>query len=104
MAPELYEEKYGTEVDIYAFGMCLLEMVSRGSPYEECSTTGQVYKKVLNGEKPQVMFRIKDEQLRTLVGRCICKEPRFRPTASALMSHPWLCLLYTSDAADDTPC
>jgi len=28
MAPELYEECYGTAVDIYAFGMCLLEMVT----------------------------------------------------------------------------
>ena len=32
MAPELYEEKYGTAVDIYAFGMVLLEMVTRSFP------------------------------------------------------------------------
>ena len=29
MAPELYEEKYDEKVDIYAFGMCVLEMVSK---------------------------------------------------------------------------
>ncbi len=28
MAPELYEEHYGTEVDIYAFGMAVLEMLT----------------------------------------------------------------------------
>ena len=28
MAPELYDEKYDEKVDIYAFGMCVLEMVS----------------------------------------------------------------------------
>ncbi len=28
MAPELYEEHYGQGVDIYAFGMCMLEMVT----------------------------------------------------------------------------
>lgn len=28
MALEIYEEKYGTAVDIYAFGMCLLEMAT----------------------------------------------------------------------------
>ena len=29
MAPEMYEEKgYSEKVDIYAFGMCLLEMVA----------------------------------------------------------------------------
>jgi WNK lysine deficient protein kinase len=37
MAPELYEEKYGTEVDIYAFGMSVLEMLTREIPYKECN-------------------------------------------------------------------
>ena len=36
MAPELYEENYGTEVDIYAFGMAVLEMLTREAPYKEC--------------------------------------------------------------------
>ena len=28
MAPELYEEHYDCQVDIYAFGMCMLEMIT----------------------------------------------------------------------------
>lgn len=28
MAPEIFDEKYGTPVDIYAFGMCTLEIVT----------------------------------------------------------------------------
>lgn len=36
MAPELYEECYGTSVDIYAFGMCVLEMITLERPYKEC--------------------------------------------------------------------
>jgi len=36
MAPELYEECYDTAVDIYAFGMCVLEMVTLERPYKEC--------------------------------------------------------------------
>jgi WNK lysine deficient protein kinase len=39
MAPEIYEEKYGTSVDIYAFGMCLLEMATLQIPYKECTST-----------------------------------------------------------------
>merc|ERR1719215_1928531 len=84
MAPELYEEKYGTPVDIYAFGMCLLEMVSQGSPYEECTTAAQIYMKVIHGEKPIVLRRIKDAQLRNLVESCIDKDAKFRPKASRL--------------------
>jgi serine/threonine protein kinase len=32
MAPELYEERYTEKVDIYAFGMAVLEMISRAPP------------------------------------------------------------------------
>jgi serine/threonine protein kinase len=31
MAPELYEENYSERVDIYAFGMCVLEMATKVS-------------------------------------------------------------------------
>jgi len=36
MAPELFDENYDTKVDIYAFGMCVLEMVTSETPYKEC--------------------------------------------------------------------
>ena len=46
MAPELYGEEYKELVDIYAFGMCLLEMLTLEYPYSECSNPAQIYKKV----------------------------------------------------------
>ena len=46
MAPELYEEEYTELVDVYSFGMCLLEMVTSEYPYSECSNAAQIYKKV----------------------------------------------------------
>ncbi|KAB5532052.1 hypothetical protein DKX38_018722 [Salix brachista] len=46
MAPELYEEEYNELVDIYAFGMCLLELVTVEYPYVECTNAAQIYKKV----------------------------------------------------------
>lgn len=42
MAPELYEESYTEKVDIYAFGMCMLEMVTKERPYSECVNAAQV--------------------------------------------------------------
>ena len=48
MAPELYEENYNEKVDIYAFGMCVLEMVTGLMPYQDCTSAPQIYKKVLN--------------------------------------------------------
>ena len=46
MAPELYEESYDEKVDIYAFGMTMVEMITGMMPYHECASTAQIYKKV----------------------------------------------------------
>lgn len=46
MAPELYEEEYNELVDIYSFGLCILELVTCEYPYSECKNPAQIYKKV----------------------------------------------------------
>ncbi len=46
MAPELYEEHYDEKVDVYSFGMCLLEMATMEYPYSECHNAAQIYRKV----------------------------------------------------------
>ena len=46
MAPEMYDEKYDEFVDIYAFGMVMLEMATSEYPYSECTGPAQIYKKV----------------------------------------------------------
>jgi serine/threonine protein kinase len=46
MAPELYEEEYNELVDVYSFGMCILEMITCEYPYSECKNPAQIYKKV----------------------------------------------------------
>jgi WNK lysine deficient protein kinase len=48
MAPEMYEEHYDEAVDVYAFGMCMLEMATSEYPYNECSGPAQIYKKVIS--------------------------------------------------------
>lgn len=48
MAPEMYEEHYDEGVDVYAFGMCMLEMATNEYPYSECTGPAQIYKKVIS--------------------------------------------------------
>ena len=49
MAPETLDSNvYNEKTDMYAFGMCLLELLTRKSPYSECSNTGEFLSKVLN--------------------------------------------------------
>ncbi|CAA0818095.1 Probable serine/threonine-protein kinase WNK3 [Striga hermonthica] len=73
MAPELYEEEYNELVDIYAFGMCLLELVTLEYPYVECANAAQIYRKVTAGIKPASLGKVKDPGVREFIEKCIAK-------------------------------
>ena len=53
-----YSCQYDNKVDIYAFGMTLLEIITNEPPYSECSVIGQVLKKKINGELPKSIDKI----------------------------------------------
>lgn len=57
MAPEMYEEHYDEGVDVYAFGMCMLEMATSEYPYSECTGPAQIYKKVISVKTLPRFFR-----------------------------------------------
>lgn len=70
MAPEMYEESYDESVDVYAFGMCLLEMCTLEYPYMECSNPAQIYKRVTQGIKPNAMEKVKNLVLLNIIEMC----------------------------------
>ena len=84
MAPELYDEHYTSKVDIYAFGMCFLEMVTKEYPYSECKNPAQIYKKVTSGAPPQALARVLDPKVREFIESCIGPESQ-RQTAAELL-------------------
>lgn len=89
MAPEMYEEKgYNEKVDVYAFGMCLLEMVTGEYPYSECKNAAQIYKKVSNGVRPECLQRVQDEEILSLILACIAPEHE-RPSVKQVLEHPF---------------
>ncbi|CAG8564363.1 5713_t:CDS:2, partial [Acaulospora colombiana] len=90
MAPEMYEEKgYNEKVDIYAFGMCLLEMVTGEYPYNECKNAAQIYKKVTSGIKPESLKQVQDPEILDLINHCLAPENE-RYTAQQIVAHPFL--------------
>ncbi|XP_060170774.1 probable serine/threonine-protein kinase WNK3 isoform X1 [Lycium barbarum] len=89
MAPELYEEEYNELVDIYAFGMCLLELVTFEYPYVECANAAQIYKKVTAGIKPASLAKVKDPSVKTFIEKCIAEASERLP-AKELLMHPFL--------------
>jgi len=95
MAPDMYEEhSYDEKVDIYAFGMCMLEIFTQEIPYSECNNPAQIYKKVSNGEPPEVLTRIQSHHAREFVKLCLGYKDEngkyVRPSASELLKHPFL--------------
>lgn len=89
MAPELYEEDYTEMVDIYSFGMCLLEMVTMEIPYSECDSVAKIYKKVTAGIKPEGLNKVTDPEVKAFIEKSIA-QPRARPSASDLLKDPFL--------------
>lgn len=96
MAPELYEEAYTEKVDIYAFGMCMLEMITMEYPYSECNNPAQIFRKVFSGEKPLSFQRLPNSDIKQVIGACLERE-RKRPSAAELLRHP----LFADWASDD---
>ncbi|KAL5170123.1 putative serine/threonine-protein kinase WNK5 [Glycine soja] len=89
MAPEFYKEEYNQLVDVYSFGMCVLEMLTSGYPYSECANPAQIYKKVTSGKLPASFFRIEDIEAQMFIGKCLMTAAK-RPSAKELFSHPFL--------------
>ncbi|KAJ6809341.1 putative serine/threonine-protein kinase WNK3 isoform X1 [Iris pallida] len=89
MAPELYEEEYNELVDIYAFGMCILELVTFEYPYAECANPAQIYKKVMSGVKPASLDLVKDPGVRLFIEKCIANASQ-RLSARQLLMDPFL--------------
>eukprot|EP01080_Neovahlkampfia_damariscottae_P009671 gene9671-1877_t len=89
MAPEQYEEFYDEKVDIYAFGMCVLEMVTGDYPYSECENAAQVYRRVTQGIMPQGLKKIKNKFVREFIGLCLSDKTQ-RPSATELLRHPFM--------------
>ncbi|KAK1581380.1 hypothetical protein Q3G72_005560 [Acer saccharum] len=89
MAPEVYEEAYNELVDIYSFGMCILELVTFDYPYSECTHPAQIYKKVISGKKPDALYKVKDPEVRQFVDKCLATVS-LRLSARELLNDPFL--------------
>lgn len=89
MAPELYEEEYNELVDIYSFGMCLLEMVTLDYPYCECNNPAQIYKKVVSGVKPASLSKVNNPEVKEFIEKCLVPASE-RLSANELLKDPFL--------------
>uniref|UniRef100_A0A8C4XM50 non-specific serine/threonine protein kinase n=1 Tax=Falco tinnunculus TaxID=100819 RepID=A0A8C4XM50_FALTI len=87
MAPEMYEERYDESVDVYAFGMCMLEMGTSEYPYSECQNAAQIYRKVTSGIKPASFDKVTDPEVKEIIEGCIRQNKAERLSIRDLLNH-----------------
>ncbi|KAK3547365.1 hypothetical protein QTP86_018864 [Hemibagrus guttatus] len=87
MAPEMYEEHYDESVDVYAFGMCMLEMATSEYPYSECQNAAQIYRKVTSGIKPASFDKVSDPEIKEIIEGCIRQNRGERLSIKDLLNH-----------------
>ena len=95
-APEVLQGKGGQPADIYALGISLLEISTLSRPYSEHPSRAQLLHHILSHTPPLCLSRILHPVLAQFISLCIAQE-QTRPTAAALLSHPFLAM------SDDLP-
>jgi WNK lysine deficient protein kinase len=85
MAPEFYSESYNQLVDIWAFGLVMLEMLSGKVPYHECNgATAQIFLKVSRGVLPSAFDSLAPGPCKDFIAACLLPAS-VRPSAELLL-------------------
>ncbi|KAL0215906.1 hypothetical protein P9112_008090 [Eukaryota sp. TZLM1-RC] len=89
MAPECFDESYNELIDIWSFGMCVLEMATQKYPYQgECYNPAQIYNKIISGARPASLAQVQDIELKCLIELCLLPK-QYRPSAKTLLTLPF---------------
>ncbi|CAL2051822.1 unnamed protein product [Caenorhabditis brenneri] len=95
MAPEVLacenfqDQPYDCISDIWSFGITLIEMAQGEPPHSDVSVM-RVIIKVQKADPPTLLQPSKWTKLFSeLLAQCLVKDPRNRPSAAQIFSHPW---------------
>ena len=69
--------------------MTLLEMCTALTPYHQCISAPQIYKKVMKGELPPELQKVKNVNAAAFIKECLQKQ-EVRPHVSSLLNHDFL--------------
>ncbi|KAG5438735.1 hypothetical protein PCANB_002455 [Pneumocystis canis] len=96
MAPEVIQNRkqgYSAKIDIWSLGCLVLEMFAGKRPWSNDEAIGAMFKL---GNMPQappipedIVLEIKDDAL-DFLSSCFIVDPSIRPTAQALLKHPFI--------------
>ncbi|KAJ3013176.1 Serine/threonine-protein kinase 4 [Thoreauomyces humboldtii] len=91
MAPEVIQEVgYGTLADIWSLGITCIEMAEGRPPYHKIHPMRAIF---MIPTKPPPKLESPDrwsDDFHDFIAKCLTKNPVQRPTAEALLSHPFV--------------
>ena len=92
MSPEqLSGKKYGYPADVWALGICLMELATGEHPYSKykCASQMELLLALESEALPELPGSFSRE-FRDFSGRCLTMEPDARATVDSLLKHPFL--------------
>jgi len=90
MAPEvIMQAGHGRSADIWSVGATVVEMLTGKPPYSEFPTQVSVLFHIASTQEPPTLPNHITEECHSLLMLCFQRNPKDRPTAKALLHHPW---------------
>eukprot|EP01130_Rhizamoeba_saxonica_P016659 TRINITY_DN7747_c0_g1_i1.p1 TRINITY_DN7747_c0_g1~~TRINITY_DN7747_c0_g1_i1.p1 ORF type:complete len:362 (+),score=70.72 TRINITY_DN7747_c0_g1_i1:52-1137(+) len=88
MAPEYFADKpiYNSSVDIWAYGITIIEICTLSLPYSEYQGCGAAIAAISEGKLPKDLAKIIDNDVIAFIGNCLLD----RSSASLLLDHEFL--------------
>ena len=88
MAPEIIAcQSYGTQADMYSFGLLLYAMITGETPFKGFSSLQIIHAVVQQRERPKFSTNGSiPAAVKELIHRCWANEPASRPSAEAALS------------------
>ncbi|MCL7027587.1 hypothetical protein MKW94_008941 [Papaver nudicaule] len=104
MAPEVVNRKntgYGLPADIWSLGCTVLEMLTHQLPYAPLEWMQATFR-IGKGIPPSVPDNL-SKDARDFILRCLKVKPEDRPTAAALLDHPFVKRSLPASSGSDSP-
>ncbi|KAJ7705947.1 kinase-like domain-containing protein [Mycena metata] len=90
-APEIIKRKeYGPEIDVWAFGITLFEMLEGGPPYKDADPLKVLFLILVNGTPELKDAERWSEELKDFLSDCLTVDTEQRPGMEELVQHAFL--------------